>query len=66
LGDTGARALAHDCRYLAPSLDGEPYEPLPGRAVGAEYDQFHRPFNTQAEPGDLPELLSWHVILILA
>jgi hypothetical protein len=45
LGDTGSRALAHQRRYLVPSLDGEPYEPPPGRAVGAEYDQFHRPFN---------------------
>jgi hypothetical protein len=44
LRDTGARALAHDRGYLVPSLDGEPYEPLPGRAVGAQYDQFHGPF----------------------
>src|SRR5215470_11905086 len=48
-GDTGARALAHQRRYLVPSLDGEPYKPLTGRAVGAEYDQFHRPFNAHDE-----------------
>jgi hypothetical protein len=47
LGDNGACALAHERRYLVPSLDGEPYEPLPGRTVGAEYDQFHRILNAR-------------------
>src|SRR5215469_10698203 len=43
-GNNGARAPSHERRDLVPSLDGEPYEPLPGRAAGTEYDQFHRPF----------------------
>src|SRR5262249_8940714 len=45
MGHTSARALAHDRGWVMPSLHSEPYEPLSGRAVGAEYDQFHRPFN---------------------